>query len=86
VLAQGAQIPIIIALALTWPLATQYPLLLAATAGLLLMRSILQFAIRGSYEKRGPAWWLSPLSDPLAAVRMVLSSARRPKAWRTREY
>ncbi|MCC7004133.1 MAG: glycosyltransferase family 2 protein [Gemmatimonadaceae bacterium] len=86
VLAQGAQLPIIVALALTWPAAQQHPLLLAATAGLLLLRSILHVAIRGSYEKRGPAWWLSPLSDPLAAVRMVLSSARRPKSWRTREY
>jgi len=86
VLAQGLQLPIILALALTWPAAQPYPLLLGATGGLLMLRSILQVAIRGSYEKRGPAWWLSPLSDPLAAVRMVLSSARRPKAWRTREY
>ncbi|MFN0097243.1 MAG: glycosyltransferase family 2 protein, partial [Gemmatimonadaceae bacterium] len=75
VLAQGAQLPIIIALAATWPSARQYPLLVAATAGLLMLRSVLHVAIRNSYEQRGPAWWLSPLSDPLAAVRMVLSSA-----------
>lgn len=86
VLAQGAQLPIIVGLVATWPAARPYPLLVGATAGLLLLRSILHLAIRGSYEKRGPAWWLSPLSDPLAALRMVLSSARRPKSWRTREY
>ncbi len=86
VLAQGAQWPILLALWAAWPSVRGEPLLLWSTAGLATMRGILQVAIRGSYARRGPAWWLSPLADPLAALRMVLSTTRRPRAWRTRNY
>ncbi|MBV6521529.1 MAG: hypothetical protein MNPFHGCM_01668 [Gemmatimonadaceae bacterium] len=53
---------------------------------LLVVRLLLSFAIAGTFARRGAAFWLSPLSDPLAAVRLVLSSLRRPRQWRGRTY
>jgi dolichol-phosphate mannosyltransferase len=47
---------------------------------------MLLFALRGSYARRGATWWLSPFADPIAAVRLVISSLRRPKQWRSRTY
>ena len=41
--------------------------------------------VRGA-DERGFAFWLSPLADPLAALRICISSLRRPKAWRGRNY
>ena len=52
----------------------------------LLSRVVLLFALRHSYAERGAAYWLSPLSDPLAALRLVISSLRRPTDWRGRSY
>jgi len=60
--------------------------LLAVNAALLLVRLLVQLALRPSYERRGLPFWLSPLADPLAALRILLSSARRPRRWRGREY
>jgi dolichol-phosphate mannosyltransferase len=53
---------------------------------LLLLRIGLLFALAPSYEKRGTMFWLSPLADPLAIVRVVLSTVRRPRRWRGRQY
>ena len=89
VLAQGMQWPAALALLLAWPAITPGPartVLGASTAALLSFRWLLLFALRASYERRGLTWWLSPFADPLAAVRLVLSSARRPTRWRTRNY
>lgn len=89
VLAQGMQWPAAVVLALLWPAITPSPwraVLVASTAGLLAIRWSLLFAIGPSYERRGITWWLSPFADPLAAARLVLSSATRPRRWRTREY
>ncbi len=52
----------------------------------ILVRVMLLFALRHSYAQRGPSYWLSPLSDPLAALRLVISSLRRPTDWRGRSY
>ena len=43
-------------------------------------------ALAGSYERPGPAFWLSPFADPLAVFRVLLSTVRRPRAWRGRQY
>jgi dolichol-phosphate mannosyltransferase len=56
------------------------------SAGLLLVRVLLLFVMKHSYADRGASYWLSPLSDPLAAIRLVLSSLRRPTDWRGRSY
>lgn len=87
--AQGMPLPAAVAIALAWGALAAGParaVLAAATAGLLAVRVGLSFPLRGSYAERGIAWWLSPLADPLAAVRLVVSSVRRPRAWRTRSY
>lgn len=50
------------------------------------MRLALQVAMRGSYERRGLAWWASVTADPAAVLRLWLSTLRRPRAWRGRRY
>ena len=88
-LAQGAQWPIALMLALAWPTIPAGPTrtVLGVSTGILLgIRWMLLFALRGSYARRGVTWWLSPFADPVAAVRLVISSLRRPKQWRSRTY
>lgn len=87
--AQGLAMPSAIALGVAWPSLASSPwrtALAASTAVLLAIRWLLLFAIAPSYERRGVSWWLSPLADPLAALRLVLSTVTRPKRWRTRSY
>jgi len=64
--------------------------LFAALAGinalLLGMRFILLHAIRSNYGERGWTFWMSWLADVPAAVRLTLSTARRPRVWRGRMY
>ncbi|WP_313949329.1 2'-O-glycosyltransferase CruG [Leptolyngbya sp. FACHB-261] len=55
-------------------------------ASLLLTRFALLLAIRGSYEQVGWAFWLSPLADPLAVLRIAISTLSTPKRWRGRDY
>ena len=88
-LAQGVQLPLLLWLAIGWstvPAGPTRSALLGLTLGLLGMRLGLLVALRGNYARRGLAWWLSPLADPLAAVRIVWSSVRRPRRWRSRTY
>jgi dolichol-phosphate mannosyltransferase len=47
-------------------------------------RLLMLVALRGSYAERGWPFWLSFLGDIPAAVRLTLSTARQPKAWRGR--
>ena len=53
---------------------------------LLGIRFLLQFPLAGSYADRHWTFWLSFTADPVAAIRIVLSSLRRPRRWRTRSY
>lgn len=88
-LAQGLWLPATLALWLAWPTLPAAPwttLLLTGTAVLVAVRWLLLLGIAPSYERRGPTWWLSPLADPLAALRLVISTLRRPTRWRTRSY
>ncbi len=59
-------------------------LLLTLNAFLFTIRVLMLFAIKGSYAVRSVGYWLSPLSDPVAAFRLLLSSVRRPTQWRGR--
>ncbi|MBX3175393.1 MAG: glycosyltransferase [Gemmatimonadaceae bacterium] len=89
VLAQGAQLPLAVWLAGAWPTLPAggwRSTIAAATAFLVGVRWLLLLAIAPSYARRGPSWWLSPLADPIAALRLVMSSLRRPRQWRTRSY
>lgn len=64
--------------------------LLALNLLLLVIRMGLNFAIAPSYElsqaKASWLFWLSPLADPLAVLRIFLSSVQTPKSWRGRIY
>jgi dolichol-phosphate mannosyltransferase len=53
---------------------------------LLAMSILMRFAVAPSYHDRGLLYWLSPLSDPLAVARVVISTLRRPRRWRGRTY
>jgi dolichol-phosphate mannosyltransferase len=61
-------------------------MLLIVNASLLGIRLALLRALAGSYERPGVTFWLSPLADPLAVLRVLWSSVRRPTMWRGRTY
>ena len=69
-----------------------YPpiLLLGLNLFLLVIRFALLFAIAPSYDltqaRGGWLFWLSPLADPLAVLRIFLSAFRTPTQWRGRSY
>jgi dolichol-phosphate mannosyltransferase len=79
-------------LAMGWLVLALPPLrLLARRAGavdrvLLAVRWSLLLGLRRAYARRGAAFWLSPLADPLAVVRLTASALRPPRRWRGREY
>lgn len=61
--------------------------ILLGVAGMILaIRVLMLLALAPSYEKRTAGFWLSPLSDALAWVRLVASTLVRPRAWRGREF
>ena len=59
---------------------------IATSAALVAVRLMMQWALAPSYSRRGLPFWLSPLADPLAAVRILISTVRTPKRWRSRSY
>ena len=60
--------------------------LVGLNAGLLALRLALLGAVAGSYERRGPWFWLSPLADQAAAARLLQSALRPTRSWRGRTY
>ena len=60
--------------------------LVIVNAALLAMRVALLWALAPSYERPGITFWLSPFADPLAVLRVLWSSLRRPTTWRGRTY
>jgi dolichol-phosphate mannosyltransferase len=67
-------------------------LAIAVNGLLLLMRWGMLLAIYPSYDRESGqkngtwAYWLSPLADPLAVSRIILSASQTPKQWRGRVY
>jgi dolichol-phosphate mannosyltransferase len=53
---------------------------------LLLLRVSMLFPLAGAYTRRGVPFWLSPLADPPAAVRLTISALRPARRWRGRDY
>jgi dolichol-phosphate mannosyltransferase len=51
---------------------------------LLALRAALLAGLREAYTARGPGFWLSPLADPAAALRLTLSALRPDRRWRGR--
>ena len=65
-------------------------LLLGLNIFLVVIRFALLLAIAPSYDRKdangGWLFWLSPLADPLAVLRIFLSAFHTPREWRGRKY
>ncbi|MGQ0766290.1 MAG: glycosyltransferase family 2 protein [Gemmatimonadota bacterium] len=90
-LIMGVQgIPVVLVAAAAALFLTGRPLPLSAGAALavsslaIMLRVGMLTALLPNYERKTAGFWLSPLSDPLAALRLVISTVRRPVAWRGR--
>jgi dolichol-phosphate mannosyltransferase len=59
-------------------------LLCGISAALILIRILMLVPLAASYERRTIGYWLSPLSDPLAWLRLVISTIRRARPRRRR--
>jgi dolichol-phosphate mannosyltransferase len=84
---QGLPIPLLILLVVLWPQLSLVGLILAGlNLFLMVIRLALMFGIRVSYTNVGFFFWLSPLFDPIAVLRILISTVNRPKQWRGRIY
>ena len=88
VLAQALPLPLLVALAtgVVRGAPNVTDALIAVNAALVLIRVLMLGALAGSYERRGVTFWLSPLADLAAVFRVLVSTVRRPRAWRGRSY
>jgi len=59
-------------------------MLTGVSAALIGIRILMLAPLAASYERRTLGYWLSPVSDPLAWLRLVISTSRRPTHWRGR--
>lgn len=93
-LVQGIPLPLLITalVLLNWGYGSITLLvLLGLNIFLLLLRLIILVAIASSYQpspssRNSWLFWLSPLADPLAVLRIFLSSVKTPTQWRGRVY
>lgn len=95
-LAQGAPVPVLLALGGTALGGTALggvgltgvgpAVLLGVNLALLGVRVGVLVATRRSYVRRGAPYWLSWTADPAAAARLWVSTLRRPKGWRGRSF
>jgi dolichol-phosphate mannosyltransferase len=56
--------------------------LAATNIALLAIRLLLAGATAHSFARRGAAYWLAPLADLAAVLRVIETSVRRPREWR----
>jgi dolichol-phosphate mannosyltransferase len=68
------------------PWSTVPRLLVAVNATALAIRLALLWPLSRSYARPSWAFWLSWVADPLAVVRIVMSTVVRRRAWRGRQY
>ncbi|WP_413200676.1 2'-O-glycosyltransferase CruG [Nostoc piscinale] len=89
---QGLPLLILLTYLIVLPVPVSLPqiLLLGLNGFLLLIRFAMLLAIAPSYNRQmakgGWLFWLSPLADPIAVLRIFLSASRTPKEWRGRKY
>lgn len=88
---QGLPLPIVLCFLLfSLPLSPVSVCLLGLNLFLLAIRFALNGAIAPAYDrtqaKKSWIFWLSPFADPLAVLRIFLSSVTTPKQWRGRTY
>ncbi len=87
ILAQGLPIPVLLTIALSgWPQGFWLTALVWVNVLLIAIRLLLLVGVRGSYDRVHWSFWLSPLADPLAALRILISSLTVPRKWRGRSY
>jgi dolichol-phosphate mannosyltransferase len=84
---QGLPIPLLMALLIWQPASSLLMnILFWLNAFLVFIRCLLVFGIRTSYTDVGLWFWLSPLADPVAVIRIWISALTKPKSWRGRTY
>jgi dolichol-phosphate mannosyltransferase len=89
---QALPFPLLLILLPQFQVLPQIPhlILLGLNSFLLAIRFALLLAIAPSYDRTqatgGWLFWLSPLADPLAVLRIFLSAFRTPTQWRGRSY
>jgi len=84
---QGLPIPLLIAFLIWQPTPSLFiNILFWLNAFLVFIRCLLVFGIRTSYTEVGFWFWLSPLADPFAVLRIWISALTKPKSWRGRNY
>ncbi|MFZ4730564.1 MAG: glycosyltransferase [Pseudanabaena sp.] len=84
---QGLPILMLIALSIWEPTPSiLMNILFWLNAFLVFIRCLLVFGIRTSYTEVGFWFWLSPLADPVAVIRIWISALTKPKSWRGRTY
>lgn len=86
---QGLPLPMLFLGLYLLSLGINYPVvitLLSLNAFLLIMRWGMSIAIAPSYSGSSFFFWLSPFADPLAVLRIFLSSLKKPTKWRGRTY
>ncbi|HVE80048.1 MAG TPA: glycosyltransferase family 2 protein [Gemmatimonadaceae bacterium] len=84
VLAQGAPLAVLGALALSGARGAAAVALSAVNVVLFGLRLLVLAAASPTFERRGLAYWLSPLADLPATLRVGYTSFRRPQEWRGR--
>ncbi|MGQ9865665.1 MAG: glycosyltransferase, partial [Pseudanabaenaceae cyanobacterium] len=83
---QGLPLPMCLALTFGGGTGAIASILLYLNGFLVAIRFLLLLALRQSYGPVGLWFWLSPLADPLAVLRIWLSASRTPTQWRGRVY
>ena len=84
---QGLPIPLLIAFLIWQPTPSLFiNILFWLNTFLVFIRCLLIFGIRTSYTEVGFWFWLSPLADPFAVIRIWISAFTKPKSWRGRTY
>ncbi|MBE9048332.1 glycosyltransferase [Pleurocapsales cyanobacterium LEGE 10410] len=86
---QALPLPMLLLSVYLLNLGNNYPIVIALfslNAFLLVLRCGMLIAIAPSYSNSSLFFWLSPLADQLAVLRIFLSSLKKPTAWRGRSY
>jgi dolichol-phosphate mannosyltransferase len=84
---QGLPLPLLILSIVLAPSSSFFSVAaLSLNTFLVIMRIALMLAIRSSYTDVGFWFWLSPLADPLAVLRILISAVNKPTQWRGRIY
>ena len=65
---------------------TQNLLIAIPALVLLAVRVMFQVVLRPNYESPGWTYWLAPLADGAAVLRLIISAVRPNRTWRGRSY